>query len=73
MSKFIQIIIQEKSSNEDYRSFCICEDDDGHNWELRGYGSSVEAAAKDAIDKYNDEDWWHLYGVIVELCYNKTS
>ena len=66
MSKFIQIIIQEKSANEDYRSFCICEDDEGNKWELRGYGSSVEESAKDAYIKFNDVDWWHLYGEIIE-------
>ena len=63
MSKlyFGSITIQEKSGGGDFRAFVSCSIDD-EVWELRGYGTTVEEAAKDAWEKYQDPDFWHFYG-----------
>lgn len=59
---FIQIIIQEKGS-DDYRSFCICRDSGGVEWELRGYGDNPVTAAADAYNRFRlCEDEWFIHG-----------
>ena len=62
MSKFLQIVIQEKSLNKDYRAFCVCLDHGGLKWELRGYGSTPSLATTDVYSKYLDQDYWYMSG-----------
>jgi|DEB19_MinimDraft_2_1074335.scaffolds.fasta_scaffold169064_1 hypothetical protein len=64
MIKFIQIIIQEKDHN-DYRSFCICEKDN-LKYELRGYGTLPEFAAKEAFEHFQDIENWDVYGYVID-------
>jgi hypothetical protein len=65
MIYFANIIIQEKSQNEDYRSFAHFTDNDGNKWEIRGYGATPGIAADDAYTKFKDNENWDLYGYII--------
>ena len=66
MKKFIQVIIQEKSS-DDWRAFCIAKDSKGNKWELRGYGSTFLDAATEIYERFNDDERnWDIYGYTVE-------
>jgi hypothetical protein len=60
---FTQVITQEKSRDEDYRSFLTCRASDGTRWELRGYGKTVVDATADAWTNFKcSEDEWDLHG-----------
>lgn len=67
MKKFVQIIIQKKiGADNDWRSFCICEDSEGDRWELRGYGKNPAEAAADAYKAFqNSEEDWHWDGYTI--------
>ena len=60
MKNFIQLVIQMKS-DDDFRSFVICEDANGDMWELRGYGKTVEEAVQCGLTRFRDE-FWDCYG-----------
>ena len=60
---FTQVVTQEKSRDEDYRSFLTCRASDGTRWELRGYGKTVVEATADAWANFKcSEDEWDLHG-----------
>ena len=64
---FIQIVTQEKSMGEDYRSFLTCRASDGTRWELRGYGKTVVEATADAWANFKcSEDEWDLHGYPID-------
>lgn len=53
MIHFLQITIQQKST-DDWRSFLDWADDSVNEvYQLRGYGSTPEESAKSAWDRYN--------------------
>ena len=64
---FIQAVTQEKSRDEDYRSFLTCRAGDGTRWELRGYGKTVVDATADAWANFKcSEDEWDLHGYPID-------
>ena len=64
---FTQVIAQEKSRDEDYRSFLTCRASDGTRWELRGYGKTVVEATADAWANFKcSEDEWDLHGYPID-------
>ena len=64
---FTQVITQEKSRDEDYRSFLTCRASDGTRWELRGYGKTVVEATADAWANFKcSEDEWDLHGYPID-------
>jgi len=64
---FIQVVTQEKSRDEDYRSSLTCRASDGTRWELRGYGKTVVEATADAWASFKcSEDEWGLHGYPLE-------
>lgn len=65
MSKFIQLVVQQKASG-DYRAFLHCQDWEGNDWELRGYGSNALFAVENVMDKFADVEWWDSYGYVIE-------
>ena len=67
MKYFGDIVIQSKNDKDDFRSFAHVRDSEGNEWELRGYGTSVEMAAKKVWDLYNDEEYyWETSGYITK-------
>lgn len=55
MIHFLQITLQAKSINEDWRAFLDWADSDTMQvYQLRGYGSTPSEAANDAWTKYNE-------------------
>lgn len=53
---FLNITIQEKGINEDYRAFLDWADRDTMTrFQLRGYGSTPGQAADDAWKKFNED------------------
>jgi hypothetical protein len=65
--RFIQIITQEKSKNEDYRSFLICTASNGSKWELRGYGKTAISSVTDVWRKFQDsEETWCFCGYTID-------
>lgn len=68
--KFIQLTIQEKIGNDDYRGFLICEDTTGQRWELRGYGRNPVEVVADIMEKFTDNvEHWDGYGYTVSSNY----
>jgi len=65
MKTFGTITLQAKDESCDWRSFVICFDEHGAEWELRGYGKTPEEAASDAWQKYNDSQNWDIYGYLI--------
>lgn len=67
MKEFIQLIIQQKGSitSNDFRAFVIAKDAQGLTWELRGYGATAEAAAKNGWENFMDDQHWDVYGYTV--------
>ncbi len=63
---FGNIVIQNKGddNSKDFRSFCYCSLGD-EQWELRGYGDTIEKAASEAWQAYLDFGNWDHYGYII--------
>jgi hypothetical protein len=58
---FLQLVVQEKSSN-DYRAFLTWRDVDSDGiFELRGYGKDGALAAADAWHKFVTDAEFHSY------------
>ena len=62
--RFIQMILQAKDVSCDWRAFVSCQDVNGLHWELRGYGSTPDDAAKQAWERFQDNLRWDAYGSV---------
>jgi len=61
MTFFQNIVLQSKDDNEDWRSFLHFLDEDRAQWELRGYGKTLEETATNAWNRYLDSENWENY------------
>ena len=51
------ITIQMKYSDNDWRGFVSCYDENNTRWELRAYGTSPQDVFNDCMKVFNEDDW----------------
>jgi len=65
--KIDKITIDNKMfSDEDWRAFVICVDEEGNYWELRAISAdNPTKALENALEAFNEEDWT-VYGYTID-------
>ena len=59
---FGSIILQAKDEASAWRAFVVCRDEQGGQWELRGYGGTPAEAAEQAWARFQDRNAWAKFG-----------